>query len=187
MALLLIALAAASGCGDLQRQGQGSSYLIVERLEAAPGSDPGEFAGTLSSDVLTVVDEVPTVFGDLGRVSLSLAMKDAITAPTSANFITLTQYRVKYIRSDGRNTQGVDVPYAFDGALTLTVAGSADGVFTLVRNQAKNEAPLRALIVNGVIISTVAEITFYGRDQTGREVSTVARISIDFGNFGDKS
>jgi hypothetical protein len=185
---LLIALAAASGCGDLQRQGQGSSYLIVERLEAAPGSDPGAFVGTLASDVLTVVDEVPTVFGDLGRVSLSLAMKDpSLTEPTSANFITLTQYRVRYVRSDGRNMQGVDVPYAFDGALTLTVAGSADGVFTLVRNQAKNEAPLRALIVNGVIISTVAEITFYGRDQTGREVSTVARISIDFGNFGDKS
>ena len=36
-----------------------------------------------------------------------------------------------------------------------------------------------------MIISIIAEITFYGRDQTGHEVSRHRRISIDFGNFGD--
>ena len=46
-------------------------------------------------------------------------------------------------------------------------------MFTLVRNIAKDEAPLQALTVNGVIISTIAEVTFYGHDQTGREVSAV--------------
>ena len=33
----LAAAALASGCGDVVRQGEGSSYLIVQRLEAAPG------------------------------------------------------------------------------------------------------------------------------------------------------
>jgi hypothetical protein len=28
-------------------------------------------------------------------------------------------------------------------------------------------------------------VTFYGRDQTGREVSVTANILIDFGNFAD--
>ena len=41
--------------------------------------------------------------------------------PTSNNAITVNRYRVTYRRSDGRNTPGVDVPYAFDGAVTFTV------------------------------------------------------------------
>jgi hypothetical protein len=191
-AVLLLTTATAS-CGEVQRQDQASSFLIVNALEAAPGSDPSTFSGTLPSDVITVVNGAPTVFSDLGRVRLALAMKDpgstaSPTAPTTANYITVTQYHVQYIRSDGRNTPGVDVPYAFDGAMTITVAAAeVAGAFTIVRNIAKDEAPLKALAVNGVIISTIAEVTFYGHDQTGREVKATARMSIDFGNFGDKT
>ena len=72
---------------------------------------------------------MPTIFNDIGRVRLVLAMKDpggvdSPTTPTTANYITLTQYHVRFIRSDGRNVQGVDVPYAFDGGMTLTVGPS---------------------------------------------------------------
>jgi hypothetical protein len=45
---------------------------------------------------------------------------------------------------------------------------------------------LAALASSGVIISTIAKVTFYGHDQTGREVSATASISVDFGNFADK-
>ena len=79
------------------------------------------------------------------------------------------------------------MPYEFDGAFTTTVgADDATAAFTLVRNIAKEEAPLAALKSSAVIISTIAQITFYGRDQTGREVSATASISVDFGNFADK-
>jgi hypothetical protein len=192
-AAAIVLAAAVTSCGELQRQGEGSSYLIVNALEAARGSEPSSFAGNLPSDVVTVVNDVPTTFNDLGRVRLMLAMKDpggvdSPTKPTTANYITLDRYHVRYIRADGRNVQGVDVPYAFDGGMTLTVGTSeVSGVFTIVRNIAKDEAPLKALTVNGVIISTIAEVTFYGHDQTGREVSAVATISVDFGNFGDKT
>jgi hypothetical protein len=183
---LLIA-ATSSACGDLQRQGQASSYLIVERLEAASGADPEEFQNTLNSDVLTLVDGVPSIFNDLGEVTFRLGMKDpGVTEPTSANFITVNRYRVRFIRADGRNTPGLDVPYGFDGAMTISVTeGGGVGSFELVRHIAKQEAPLAALAVNGVIISTVAEITFYGRDQTGREVSATATLLVNFGNFAD--
>jgi hypothetical protein len=131
---------------------------------------------------------VPAVFNDLGKVDFTLAMKDATsaTAPTTANLITVDRYHVQFIRADGRNTPGVDVPYPFDGAFTVTVGtdGGSAG-FTLVRNIAKEEAPLRALRVNGVILSMLAEVTFYAHDQTGREVSASARIGVDFGNFAD--
>jgi hypothetical protein len=188
-AIVLSALAATS-CGDLVRQGQGSSYLIINALEAASGAEPTTFSTVVSSDVVTVVDGTPTIFEDPGRVTLTLAMKDIgtpdnPTSPSTNNYITVTRYRVRYIRSDGRNVEGVDVPYGFDGAITGTVAGTSTFAFSLVRIQAKMEAPLAALAVNGNAISTIAQVTFYGRDQTGRETSVTGQISITFANWGD--
>lgn len=172
-------------CGDVTRQGTGSSYLIIGALQGASGATPGEFGGTLNSDVLTVVDDVPTIFNDIGQVSLSLGMKDILNQPTTNNFITINRYRVRFTRADGRNTPGVDVPYGFDGAVTATVSGQTTIGFELVRHIAKQEAPLRALAFSSVIISTIAEITFYGQDQTGREASVSGQMLVSFGNFGD--
>jgi hypothetical protein len=184
LAPVLMVLSAS--CGDMQREGTASSFLIVERLEAAPGVEPDRLVGNLLSDVITVVDEVPTIFNDVAEVTFRLAMKDpGITQPSSANFITINRYRVRFIRADGRNTPGVDVPHGFDGAFTVTVRDLATAGFELVRHTSKREAPLQALATNGVIIQTIAQITFYGHDQTGREVSASAQILVDFGNFAD--
>jgi hypothetical protein len=191
--IVMLALAVASAsCGSTVRQGTGTSFLIISNLEAASGAKPEEFGGLLQSDVQTVVKEIPSVFGDFGRVTLRLGLKDpgpagAPTTPTQNQAITIDHYRVRFIRSDGRNTPGVDVPYGFDGAFTLTVAAESQATFELVRHIAKLEAPLRSLIENRVIINTVAEITFFGRDQTGHEVSVVGHITVDFGNFADPS
>lgn len=189
-ALLAILAVTSVSCGELTRQGTASSYLIVDSLEAASGANNGAFAGDLESDVVTVVDGAGTVLQDLGRVTFSLGLKDpgppgAPNSPSPNNTITVNRYRVRYIRSDGRNTPGADVPYAFDGAFTVTVSDRSSATFALVRAQAKAEAPLAALANNRVIISTIAEITFYGRDQTGRDVSTTARINVHFGNWAD--
>jgi hypothetical protein len=191
--LTLVALLAlaATGCGKRTREGTAASYLIITRLDAAPGAEPDEFGATLLSDVETVVEGVPSIFNDLGRVSFVLGMRDPGTAtqptePTSANFITLKQYRVRFVRADGRDREGVDVPYGFDGAMTITVRdGEITSSFELVRHIAKLEAPLMALTTNGVIISTIAKITFFGFDQTGREVSVTGQLLVDFGNFAD--
>ena len=179
-----------SGCGDLTRQGTGSSYLIVSSLQASSGAEPGTFGATLNSDVITVVNGVSTIFNDVGQVTLRLAMKDAgaptPSQPTANNFITINRYHVQFIRADGRNVEGVDVPYAFDGAFTGTVTDSElTAGFELVRHIAKTEAPLAGLARNVTIISTIAKITFYGRDQTGREVSVDGQLLVSFGNFGD--
>ena len=190
-AVLTIFVLASVSCGQMSREGTASSYLTVETLEAASGAEPDEFSGDLASDVITVVDGVPTVFADVAQVSFALRLKDpgpaeSPTSPTPNNAITIDRYRVSFIRSDGRNVPGVDVPYAFDGAFTLTVSDRANASFTLVRVQAKREPPLSGLSNgNGTRLSTLAEITFYGHDQTGREVSTTARIGVNFGNWGD--
>jgi hypothetical protein len=184
----VLLMLASAGCGEMTREGTASSYLVLDLLEAAPGAEPEEFGGNLHSDVITVVDDVAGVYPDIGQVTLRLAMKDPLLSPSSTNAITITRYRVEYKRTDGQNRPGIDVPFGFDGGMTITVAGdSVTGSFEIVRHVSKLEAPLRALVVNGVIISTIAEVTFFGRDQTGREVSVMGRIQIDFGNFADPS
>lgn len=177
-------------CGSLTRQGTASSYLTITNLEAAPGSDPGKFSGTLDSDVITVKDGAAGIFGDLGRVTLKLGLKDpgpsgSPNSPSANNFITVDRYRVEYKRTDGRNTQGVDVPYAFDSAATATVADESELIFLIVRHQAKEEAPLKALATSNLIFSTIATVTFYGHDQTGREVSVSGNMGIGFANYAD--
>ncbi len=181
---------ASTSCGTVARQGTASSFLIIKALEAAGGNATGAFGGTLNSDVITIVNNTPTIFSDLGRAQFGLGLKDpgtpsSPTTPAQANWITLHSYHVRFFRTDGRNAEGVDVPYAFDNAVTATVTGDTTVTFTLVRQQAKSEAPLRALQVNGVVVSMIAEITFYGDDQTGRPVSAMGTIGITFANFGD--
>jgi hypothetical protein len=142
------------------------------------------FTNVLRSDVAS--DE-GGIWEDNGRVILTVAMKDITspTGPTTNNFITINRYRVAFRRTDGRAVQGVDVPYAFEGGITFTVTGDAtSGIFTLVRPQAKLEAPLRALRTGG-LISTLADVTFYGFDQTGTEVSVTGTISVNFADWVD--
>jgi hypothetical protein len=184
---------ASASCGDVVRQGTASSYLVISTLEGASGADPTKFGTNVFSDVITINkdDGTATIFEDPGRVTFKLGMKDPGSAgtavtPTQNNWITLSQYHVQYVRSDGHNVEGVDVPYAFDGGMTGTV-GTADltGGFMVVRSQAKQEAPLAALQTNPIAISTIAKVTFYGRDQTGREVSVTGSIDVTFANYGD--
>lgn len=181
----------ASSCGNLTRQGTAPSYLILTNLQGARGgSNAGIFGSVLFSDVRTVINGVSSTFADMGQATFQLALKDpgpagAPNAPSANNSITLTQYHVQYVRSDGRNVQGVDVPYAFDGGLTTTIAGTGTVGFTLVRNQAKDEAPLQALLYNNIPLTVTAQVTFYGHDQTGREVSVTGNIEITFADYGD--
>ena len=178
-------------CGQVARQGTGGSILIINRLEAASGASPTEFMGTLLSDVVTVVDDQPSIVNDVARATFSLGLKDPGPAsspnePSQYDFIVVDRYRVRFSRADGRSTPGVDVPYGFDGALTLTVGTGQQSVsFEMVRHVMKMEPPLAALAYNAATIATIAELTFYGRDIAGREVTATGRMLVNFGNFAD--
>ena len=171
---MLVLLAAAS-CSEAVRSGQGSSYLVLTSMSGPSGTP-------VQSDV---VSDDGGVFADTGSASLQLQMKDVLSSPSPNNSITLTQYHVEYVRSDGHNVPGVDVPYAFDSGVTATITGTGTVNFTLVRIQAKEEAPLRALrqLGGARAISTVARITFYGHDQTGREVSVTGNLEVNFADW----
>ena len=204
--MMALAMVAASSCGsELMRNSTSPAYLIIDQIQVQSG--PGSFGnGALFSDVITLVPKntgFPTVFADLGSVKLVLGLKNPGTfdatgalTPTAAsplNQITMTRYHVRFVRADGRNREGIDIPYGFDGGMTGTVGASGATLsFELVRHSAKEEPPLvnlRTPTVNGFAgaeeISTIAEITFYGRDQTGREVFVIGQVSVNFGDFGD--
>lgn len=189
-------------CGEVARTGRSPAFLIIDAIEAASGASPDAFASVLYSDVETIVESqiggqtvrVPTTFSDTGRAVLRVALKNPGTpiaplGPSALNEVTLTRYRVTFLRADGRNTPGVHVPHAFDGAATITVpaTGSAAIAFDLVRIQAKKEPPLSSLQGGGGanIISAIAEIQFFGRDQAGNEVTVSGMVSVNFGDFAD--
>lgn len=203
--VVIAALAAVSAsCGSVVRDGRSPVYLVIDQLLASRGAPtPGQYSGTLLSDVVTNVttgggcttsNPCPTIFNDLGRVTIRMSPKDigpgaTAAAPSLNNEVTITRYRVVFRRSDGRNTPGVDVPYGFDGAATGTVpvGGALILDFELVRHIAKAEAPLVYLTSNLNVISTIADVSFYGRDQVGNEVSVTGQILINFANHGDPS
>jgi hypothetical protein len=175
-------------CGNVARTGRSPVMLVVVLLTGVPSGVP------VLSDVQKMVGTPPvaTVDSDLANVTFRAILKDPNlpalpVTPSPLNTITLSRYHVVFVRSDGRNAPGVDVPYAFDGAITSTI-GTGDSTpetFELVRAQAKLEAPLRALVnLGGLLeISTIAQVTFYGQDQTGNDVQATATIGVNFADF----
>lgn len=181
--LLLVGLLAAvsASCGSVVREGRSPMILVIDLLQGPTGT-------VVQSDVRTE----GRIDADLGRVALRIVPKDINFAgdplgPSSNNEVTVNRYRVSYRRSDGRKAQGVDVPYAFDGAVTGTVRLNLpiELGFVLVRNVAKAEAPLAQLVANPVVLTTIADVTFYGRDRVGNDINVTGSIQVDFGNFAD--
>jgi hypothetical protein len=197
MAAAAASVAVSISCGDVVRDGKSPSILTIESLAGRAGNEDGEFVNPVNSDVITnmrspapcsATAPCPTTFNDLGSVTLRLSPKDITgTAPSSNNAVTISRFRVTYRRADGRNTPGLDVPYPFDGAVTGTVfpGASTELAFELVRHSAKMEAPLVQLKFQPQIVTTITDVTFWGRDQVGNEISASGTIQINFGDFGD--
>lgn len=202
-AMAALALATA-GCGKFVRdQGRSPAQVVILSMQGAQGNSPTTFGVPLDSDVITNVTSpapctntspCPTIFNDIGQVTMQLMLKDpgqtdSPSSPSALNQVTFDRYHVEFVRADGKNTQGVDVPFAFDSSATFTVTntGTVSEPFEIVRHSAKEEAPLLALQNNAQIISTIANVTFYGHDQAGNAVTATGTLTVNFGNFGDKS
>ena len=189
LAILGFALAAACAGGG-PAASRSSVVLLVERIDASADGTAGDVSRTfVESDVVTGGG----VIQDTARATLRLVARDpsaatSPVAPTGALFVTIDRYRVRYVRSDGRNAAGVDVPHPWDGALTLATSfDGATGEFVLVRASAKLDPPLVALREGGgdVVINTLAYVTFYGRDHAGVRVEATGAITVDFADWSD--
>jgi hypothetical protein len=167
--------------GELLRTGRSPVYLIVTDVTA--GAEGGALTSFLLSDVLTN----GSAFNDNVQLTLRVEPKNPSVALTAINTVTMTRYHVDFKRTDGRNRPGIDVPYSIDGALGASISTSGAVTFELVRHQAKREPPLANIAGGGGLrlLSTIAEITVYGRDQNGNELMATASIDVHFGDFGD--
>jgi hypothetical protein len=194
---------ATTSCGKVVRSSTAPVLLVIDQLNGVRGTASGGTTGaSLVSDVFTLVTSggtctttspCPTVFADNGQVVMHMVLKDiganttTPTSPSTNNQVTIDRVHVSYVRSDGRNQEGVDVPYAFDTAVTFSVpqSGQVTANFPLVRVQAKQEPPLMALRTNGQVLSMIGMVTFYGQDVVGNAISATGSIAIDFSNWGD--
>jgi len=180
-------------CNPIENETKSASRLIVANMI---GSDmEGADANYLQSDVLYEDPADPTsttIYADSALVTFQAELldPDSITGPSYLNDITVTRYVVTYTRSDGKNTEGVDVPYSFEGSLSTQVAidSTVNVTFIIVREVAKNEPPLVDLVFGTEegVIQTTARVDFYGHDQANRNVQATGYLTIFFANYANE-
>ena len=174
---LLVAL---SGCTPDYVTDNASTVIL--RIVSINGAAP------LDSDVRN--GEFSTfVCPNLVDVSVAVRNKNPnAPAPNVPSAVILKSYEVRYSRTDGRGTEGLDVPYRITGNLTLAVdvqnAGTTTFSLEVVRRQAKVEPPLSS-IFQAALLTVTADITLYGETVSGQSVSASGRLQIDFADFGD--
>jgi hypothetical protein len=168
------------GCtADYAQQGNSPVLLLITGVN---GGLP------LNSDVLQGGGICP----DLVPVRLENKQKNPnLGAIDYRGDLVVERYEVRYFRSDGRGTQGVDVPYSISGSLAAEVIQDQDANLNIevVRRQAKLEPPLIQLQNSGgqaLIVTMFAEITLYARTTIGQgPVTAKANLQIDFSDFVD--
>jgi hypothetical protein len=185
---VLPAILMLSGCNPLEDDSKSSSFIIVESITGTDSS--GTAASFLQSDVVLANS---IVMADVATATLQASLLDPapILKPSQYNDIILDRYIVSYFRVDGKNRQGVDVPYSFEGALTqiLRIGTSTSISFVVVREVAKLESPLIDLAQNRAegVIEATAKIEFYGHDLVENKVKATGYLTIFFANYADSA
>ncbi len=192
-ALLLLQL---SGCTATSSEDNDTTNTFITIVTMVGQSFDGttQVEGSdVFSDVCITTEDNPTtcvVSNDNGIVTMQAQPKNLTDVSSLVNDIVFTRYRVTFVRADGRNVPGVDVPYPFDGVANFRVP--VDGtevtrVFMLVRNQAKLESPLNELTRLGgsLVISTIARVDFFGQDLAGRQLQVTGFINVTFADYAN--
>jgi hypothetical protein len=162
---------------------------------AKNGDSPGVLLMTAINDGNPLDSDVRISSGGVCPDLTSLRLENHFKNPgiTSTGFrhdLTVERYEVHYFRSDGRNVEGVDVPYSITGNVAQEVIEESAATLNLevVRRQAKLEPPLANLKGSGgaLIVTMFAEITLHATTTTGEVLNPVTgRLQIDFADFGD--
>ena len=155
----------------------------------------GNSANFLQSDVLYTDSQtgISTIYADIAKATLRAEPMDPNpeTLTSVYNDIELTSYTVHFSRSDGKNVEGVDIPYAFEGKLAGYIeSGTAiDISFVVVREVAKMEPPLLGLRDGRSegALQTTARIDFYGKDLSGNKVKATGYLTVFFANYANDS
>ena len=193
-ALIILAVLPAvltfTACNPVEKNSRSASFIIVESILGTNSS--GSSASFLESDVAeTNTAGQSYVTADMAKVTLRASLLDPAPIIGTSQFedIMLDRYIVSYSRTDGRNRQGVDIPYSFEGSLSqlLEVGTSKTISIIVVRGVAKLEPPLIGLVQNRAegILEVTAKIEFYGHDLADHKVKAEGYLTIFFANYAD--
>jgi hypothetical protein len=186
---LIIAVLLLGSCNAVENDSTSGSRMQILSLT---GNDISGKAGSTPafSDVVTndsIFDD-PAV-AEVEALPLDPALVTANITPYMDVLVDLID--VTFKRTDGRNVEGVDVPYHFSQPMSMLVQiGKTMSIpFVLIRHTAKLEAPLLALrevTSQGFVLQLVAVVTIHGTDGAGKRVAPVTGyISVWCSNFAD--
>lgn len=178
--VVLLGALAASGCvPEWARQGDSPNVLLMTAINSG---------SPINSDVRISSGAVCPDFA-------SLRVENHLRNPlnTDASFrsdIVIERYDVRYFRSDGRSTEGIDVPFRITGNVAQEIQASNSAILNLeiVRRQAKLEPPLRNLqgLGGAQVVTMFAEVTLHARSTIQQTTNAAsARVQIDFADFTD--
>ena len=201
---LVAALAAAgASCGDVVRAGPVAGvpgHRLAARRRAA-ARRPGTRPASLLSDVLTIVTSpapctatapCPTVFNDTGQRHAAARRRRTSTGGPTAPTIEQRgdDHPLPRGLSPGRRPQHAGRRRAVRLRRRRRPARSrrrharrsASSSCGTSRRRSRRSCSWSN---SPTIITTIADVTFYGQDQVGNDISATGSIHVDFGNFGD--
>lgn len=179
------------GCNKIVGESTSGTKLIVSKVTGINWEN--KESSILYSDVIVETEGKPaTVQDDLAKIYLIATPYSPDVENTSLYYdVIIDRYHVKYVRDDGRNVEGVDVPRAFWGSVSARIVADGnehDITLIVVRANAKIERPLVELRYggDGKEIECTAEIELYGEDLGGHSVYVKANLPIVFANFANE-
>ncbi len=190
--ILLGGLLLITSCNNLENMTTSSSKIIIT---AITGNDLEGNSGstTVFSDVVCGDATSGSIFNDSGVLSIAAVPINPLQdSSTYYQDVIIDQVDVEYSRTeDGRNVQGVDVPFSFSMKVNalVKVGEAIELPFVLVQHVAKLESPLVELTQwtnQEKILKLEAKVTIYARDIAGNRLEPVTgTISIWCTNFAD--
>ena len=200
--VLCASLLALEGCtADWAKQNDSAVLFELGQIRAASATVDSAAGG--SSNIL--YSDISQIINDDIILDINIFQKNPnITASSPNNHVYLDSYRIRFFRTDGRNVEGVDVPYTITGPLSMRIHTPSSGTeqevsvnVTAVRHQAKLEPPLRTMSggptvtlpgfgrSGSIVLTTIAEVTVFGRTLTGSSLTATGQIQVTFADFVD--
>ncbi|MFZ2053634.1 MAG: hypothetical protein WAU81_05500 [Candidatus Aminicenantales bacterium] len=188
IAVIVSAFLVLVSCNPVEDDSRSASLLIVDNILGQDAE--GTSANFLQSDVLLGNGSVrsDSVTATLRTQTLD---PDPLLGTSQYNDIVVTRYLVSFTRTDGRDVPGQDVPYPFEGSMSVVIkTGSTASVnLVLVREVAKLESPLIRLVDLGaeMVLTCTAKLEFYGHDMMNRTVKATGYLTVYFANYVDQA
>lgn len=176
-------------CNPIENDSRSDSVLLILKISGTDIED--NEVDFLQSDVVSIDTNTgaEVVAADAAKVTFTVQPLDPmpLLGTSHYNDILVERYVVRYSRTDGKNNEGIDVPYSFEGAVTarVQVDTQTDVSFVVVRAVSKLEPPLVNLAKGRGEgeLKTTATIDFYGTDTLGNKVKATGYLSIFFADY----